>query len=407
MTTRVLRPLQSALLLVAVAAVCLSLGGMPSHASDAPPRQIVVRVDAGGKSLDGVRVVLWDATIPFSSVRPDLSWDVLAEKGVDRDGTATFKEPTRSYLVTAVRGSAVASSFQMPTKPESPEPVIDLAPETVATIKGRLNNLSTVRDVSLRIAGSQQYRRDEQYGYWPIGHAVHLIDGSFKVLVEAPASVTMWSAVVTGPEMPTFLDVEPGVTENVTVEMPVGKSLRGRVLDKEGKAIAAALITVVGQEGQPVEATSDPGGEWSVSHLQGTAWGVIAHHESLVTAATTCVLASDMPEVLELRLVSGEWIEGRLTWDDGQPIANTFMHFSDERVFLTGHPYARDDTSVEADIIKRVYHLGRIYTVSNKSGFFRFGPVVPGTRVRAYSKGQEIGAGLEAGRHHVLTAKRE
>jgi hypothetical protein len=127
----------------------------------------------------------------------------------------------------------------------------------------------------------------------------------------------------------TLVGIEPDAkSESVAcdVQLDPGKTVRGTILDPDGKPVAGASIQ--GPHLSLVDLRDLPSAEFAIPaiDLRKPEAYFLVHPERNLTAAV--ILKGDEPEGFTVRLKPTATITGRVLTEKGEPIRNTYIHGS-------------------------------------------------------------------------------
>jgi RNA polymerase sigma-70 factor (ECF subfamily) len=149
-------------------------------------------------------------------------------------------------------------------------------------------------------------------------------------------------------------------------DAPAVRALRGRVLDRQGRAAPRAVVTLHREGTGHVEVAVDAEGRYEASGLDPGSYVVRAHarNEGAAKAVVTIAEASREMLVPPLRLSGDGVIEGRATFPDGTPGAH--VRVSAVRV------------EAPSGVGEDVAGLEETWTRTDASGWFRLAGLAPG-----------------------------
>jgi protocatechuate 3,4-dioxygenase beta subunit len=213
------------------------------------------------------------------------------------------------------------------------EPAFAIAGVVVTESGGPVANAQVSVIVPKERGEQPQMGQTQANGRFRIGQ---LAAGSYPVEV-TPGNQQYWGSARLGFEKKRVEGVEAG-TEDLVIVVPEGKGLRGKVEDEAGKPVPGAGVIAMplqsrpqqhqqaGQRYQPEQgapsATTNGRGEFEIKGVGDGEVEVIAIADGYTPSAQRAV-AGGAP--VNLRLSSGEVIEGRLLKSDGTPVARGWL----------------------------------------------------------------------------------
>ena len=291
--------------------------------------------DRGLRDTNGPLTLLHEGT-PASEIEV-----VLAAVSLEPGGSARLAlppEPEACWL--AVGGSYLYSREPVAIDFTAAEPTVELHPILGARISGRLVPPEGASDVEL---SGVEVDLD-----WSTSTALQLGAASSTPLnVEAETDEKgafelravpvgkPQTLQATSPDLATVFseDLQPAPGEHLEIALAVqlGATLRGRVVDEEGRAVAGAEVHGLGREflGNPSarmrEGESDEAGFFELSNVAaGRTWIRVRHdHYQELMSPPFDLMEGETHDHGDLVLVEGLGISGTVVFPDGTPATDT------------------------------------------------------------------------------------
>ena len=177
--------------------------------------------------------------------------------------------------------------------------------------------------------------------YEHIDHMKTDVDGKYRFEYVPIAGLTLFLSkegyVDFRPEV--AITAPPGGRQELNLTLPRrpdGGSVRGTVVNKDGKPIeGASIVNRGGTSSDERKATTDAQGRFRLDNVF-TKWGSVGGHELFVTAKHFAPQQLEFkpgdrehPAELNVTLAAGHRIRGRVVDEQGQPLANVSVYYAD------------------------------------------------------------------------------